>query len=194
VASARAALDAAKRLAEHARRLGTEAAETCVRAIDAASGGAIEPRSFSDKLADGFRILWDAICETAKWATLVVGVIAIMAAGADGRVVLVANAVAIAGTVAVAEGAASVQHLVFAILGAVPGIRGHTTVGPLRDSFRDGGTRVIGAAAGAAMRARAVEMLAVVRGAVADAAGPGAPAPAGFLNLNGSPARLDAGR
>lgn len=184
VSSARIALDAAKQLAEHARRLRTEAADMCARAIDDAAGAAIEPRSFWQKLADGFGILWDAICETAKWMTLVVGVIAVAVAGPAGWAVVVAGgALVITGVVAVAEGRRSMQHLVFAILGALPGVRGYTTVGPLGDSYRDGGTTALGASAGAAMRACVTEMLAALRGTATDAPAPDAPAPTLFPYL-----------
>lgn len=66
------ALNAAKALAEQARRLHRTASEQCAAAIGAASAAGITPRTLPQMLADGLRMLWEAVCDAAKQNTVLI--------------------------------------------------------------------------------------------------------------------------
>jgi hypothetical protein len=148
VDSAQAVLDAAKSLAEQARQMRATAASACAHKIDEASDAGIPPRSFWQKLGDFFKQLWDIICEVAKWVALVAGIIAMIIGGPLAWIALAAGAILlIKAVVDFAQGKGSVMDLVFGILGVIPGVKGLTTLGRLKELYRAGGLKAIGAAA-----------------------------------------------
>ncbi|MDQ1646576.1 MAG: hypothetical protein QOJ50_2760, partial [Cryptosporangiaceae bacterium] len=63
VASAQSAMDAAKALAEQARRLREDAAHECTQKLADAADAGIHPRSFWDRAKESFSGVWHILCE-----------------------------------------------------------------------------------------------------------------------------------
>jgi YD repeat-containing protein len=120
------AWDAARNLAEQARRLRNDAAVACARAVDVASDAAVQPREFWDKLADAFTLLWDVVHEVAKWVALVAGAVALLVGGPAAWLALGAGTLLLVGAAARGDRGA-LFDLVLGILGRVPGVRGRGT-------------------------------------------------------------------
>jgi RHS repeat-associated protein len=146
VDSAQAALDAAKNLAAQAAGLRDSAAKACAQKIDDGSDAGIKPRSFWQKLAEAFKKLWDIICEIAKWVALVAGIIAMIIGGPLAWVAFAAGIILlIKAVVDYAQGHGSIMDLVFGIIGIIPGVKGLTTLGNLKNLYKLGGLKAIGA-------------------------------------------------
>ncbi|MFG1605431.1 RHS repeat domain-containing protein [Actinoplanes sp. NPDC049265] len=130
-------MTAAKALAEQARQVREDAAATCAREIGAASAAGIPPRSFWDKLADGFQILWEETCESAKWVSVGTGAVVLAAcAPASWLAPAVGGPMLGAALTGLAAGRGNVWGVAFGVLGGLPGVVGMTTVAGLRDAWR----------------------------------------------------------
>lgn len=131
------ALDAAKVLAEQARQVREDAAATCAKEIRVASAAGIPPRSFWDKLADGFQMLWEATCESAKWVSVATGAVALAAcAPASWLAPAVAGPLLGVALADLTAGRGNGLGLAFGVLGGLPGVVGMTTVAGLRAGWR----------------------------------------------------------
>ncbi|MCA2214464.1 DUF6531 domain-containing protein [Jidongwangia harbinensis] len=119
------ALEAARTLADQARRLRDDAAVACARAVDVASDAAVPPREFWDKLADAFTMLWDVVHEVAKWVALVAGAVALLLGGPAAWLALGAGTLLLVAAAARADRGAMFD-LVLGLLGRVPGVRGRS--------------------------------------------------------------------
>jgi RHS repeat-associated protein len=130
-------LAAAKALAEQARQVREDAAATCAKEIGAASAAGIPPRSFWDKLADGFQILWEETCESAKWVSVGTGAVALAACAPASWLGPAAGGPMLgAALTGLAAGRGNVWGVAFGVLGGLPGVVGMTTVAGLREAWR----------------------------------------------------------
>jgi len=128
--------------------LRAEAANECVSKIHEASDAGIKPRSFWDKLGDFLGKVWDGICEVAKWVALVAGVIALIIGGPLAWVAFGAGVILLVKAISdYAQGKGSLLELAFAALGAIPGVKGLTSLAELSALYKAGGLAEIGMAA-----------------------------------------------
>ncbi|GLY98111.1 RHS repeat-associated core domain-containing protein [Actinoplanes sp. NBRC 103695] len=136
-ASAESALDAAKALAEQARRLREDAAATCAKEIGEASAAGIPPRSFWDKLADGFQMLWEATSESAKWVTVSTGAVALSVCAPASWLAPAVGGPLLGGALAdLRAGRGSVAGLALGVLGGLPGVVGMTSLARLKEAWQ----------------------------------------------------------
>jgi RHS repeat-associated protein len=136
-AGAQRVLAAAKALAEQARQIREDAAATCAKEIDEASAAGIPPRSFWDKLADGFQMLWEGTCESAKWVSVATGAVALSACAPASWLVPAVGGPMLGGALTnFKAGRGNVWGVAFGVLGGVPGVVGMTTVAGLRGAWR----------------------------------------------------------
>ncbi|WP_158690682.1 DUF6531 domain-containing protein [Streptomyces sp. 142MFCol3.1] len=138
--SANGALDAAKKMAEDARKMREEAARTAKTKIDEASDAGIHNRKWWEEVGDWFSDNWDTIVAVCKVVVAVVGIIAMIIGGPIlGAIVLVAALVVLADTLnKYAKGQASLWDVGFAALDCIPGMKGLTTLGGLTKGLKGG--------------------------------------------------------
>lgn len=136
-ASAQSALDAAKALAEQARQVRDDAAATCAKEIGAASVAGIPPRTFWDKLADGFQMLWEATSESAKWVAVSTGAVALsVCAPASWLAPAVGGPLLGTALADLRAGRGSVAGLALGVLGGLPGVVGMTALARLKVAWQ----------------------------------------------------------
>jgi RHS repeat-associated protein len=159
------ALAAAKSMAEQARALRAEAEQECVKQIHEASDAGIKPRSFWDKLGEFCSHAWDGICEIAKWVALVAGVIALIIGGPLAWIAFGAGVILLVKAISdFAQGKGSLLELAFAALGAIPGVKGLTSLAELSALYKAGGLAAIGKAALMGLKNMVVGAAEAVRG------------------------------
>ncbi|MGW7296569.1 RHS repeat-associated core domain-containing protein [Streptomyces sp. NPDC054829] len=146
VSDAQDALDAAKKMAEDARKMRQEAARTAKSKIDEASDAGIQNRSWWEEVGDWFVDNWDTIVAVCKVVVAVVGVIAMIIGGPIlGAIVLIAALVVLADTLyKYSQGRASLWDVAFAALGCIPAFKGLTTLGGLARGLKGGMAAVKG--------------------------------------------------
>ncbi|WP_445032572.1 DUF6531 domain-containing protein [Streptomyces sp. SAS_275] len=138
VTSAIGALDAAKKMAEDARKMREEAARTAKTKIDEASDAGIRNRKWWEEVGDWFTDNWDTIVAVCKVVVAVVGIIAMIIGGPIlGAIVLIAALVVLADTLnKYAKGQASLWDVGFAALDCIPGGKGITSLGKLAKGMK----------------------------------------------------------
>lgn len=138
--SAHARLEAAKRMAHDAAQLRERAADTAADRLHDASDAGIEPTSFWDDFKGAASKLWNTTLTIAKVAVLVLGVIALVIGGPLAWVVVGLSVLLLADALAkVASGEGSWLDVALAALGLIPGVRGLTTLGALKNAYRSSG-------------------------------------------------------
>ncbi|MGW5640150.1 DUF6531 domain-containing protein [Streptomyces sp. NPDC003832] len=139
MSDAQGALDAAKKMAEDARKMREEAARTAKSKIDEASDAGIQNRSWWEDIGDWFVDNWDTIVAVAKVVVAVVGIIAMIIGGPIlAAIVLVAALVLLADTLyKYSQGRASLWDVAFAALECIPGVKGITTLGRLAKGAKE---------------------------------------------------------
>ncbi|WP_240977896.1 DNA/RNA non-specific endonuclease [Knoellia koreensis] len=149
VVAAQSRLDAARQLALEASSLRVADAKTAAGRIREASDAGIPERSRWEKFKDWAAEAWDVIIKIAKIVVAVLGIVALIIGGPLAWVVFAAALLVLADTIMkYLKGQASLWDVALAALGAIPGVRGLTTLGGLKSLLTRGGGALRAMAAG----------------------------------------------
>ncbi|MFG2312360.1 putative T7SS-secreted protein [Streptomyces sp. NPDC048566] len=148
VDDAQGLLDAAKKLAAHAKGLREDAARRTVKKLHEASDAGIHNRHWWEEPIDWVSDHWDEIVTVCKWVVTIVGVIVMIVGGPLGWLVFAAALVVLADTVRkMLEGQAGWGDLIFAALDCIPATKGFTSLAKLGKLWKAGGLRALGGGA-----------------------------------------------
>ncbi|MFI0967437.1 WXG100 family type VII secretion target [Streptomyces sp. NPDC021080] len=147
VDDAQGLLDAAKKLAAHAKGLREEAARRTVKKLHEASDAGIHNRHWWEEPVDWVSDHWDEIVTVCKWVVTIVGVIVMIVGGPLGWLVFAAALVVLADTVRkMLDGQAGWGDLIFAVLDCIPATKGFTSLAKMGKLWKLGGLRALGGA------------------------------------------------
>jgi len=140
-------LDAAKKLAAHAKGLREDAARRTVKKLHEASDAGIHNRHWWEEAVDWVTDHWDEIVTVCKWVVTIVGIIVMIVGGPLGWLVFAAALVVLADTIRkMANGQAGWGDLLFAVLDCIPATKGFTSLAKLGKLWKAGGLRSLGSA------------------------------------------------
>ncbi|WP_369261221.1 putative T7SS-secreted protein [Streptomyces sp. R35] len=138
-------LDAAKKLAAHARGLREDAARRTVKKLHEASDAGIHNRHWWEEAVDWVTDHWDEIVTVCKWVVTIVGIIVMIVGGPLGWLVFAAALVVLADTIRkMANGQAGWGDLLFAVLDCIPATKGFTSLAKIGKLWKAGGLRALG--------------------------------------------------
>ncbi|WP_330306595.1 MULTISPECIES: putative T7SS-secreted protein [unclassified Streptomyces] len=147
VDDAQDALNAAKKLAAHAKGLREDAARRTVKKLHEASDAGIHNRHWWEEAVDWVTDHWDEIVTVCKWVVTIVGIIVMIVGGPLGWLVFAAALVVLADTIRkMANGQAGWGDLLFAVLDCIPATKGFTSLAKLGKLWKAGGLRSLGSA------------------------------------------------
>lgn len=147
VDDAQGLLDAAKKLAAHAKGLREEAARRTVKKLHEASDAGIHNRHWWEEPIDWVSDHWDEIVTVCKWVVTIVGIIVMIVGGPLGWLVFAAALVVLADTVRkMLKGQAGWGDLIFAVLDCIPATKGFTSLAKMGKLWKLGGMRALGGA------------------------------------------------
>lgn len=139
-------LDAAKKLAAHAKGLREDAARRTVTKLHEASDAGIHNRHWWEEAVDWVTDHWDEIVTVCKWVVTIVGIIVMIVGGPLGWLVFAAALVVLADTIRkMANGQAGWGDLLFAVLDCIPATKGFTSLAKIGKLWKAGGLRALGA-------------------------------------------------
>ncbi|MFI6490636.1 putative T7SS-secreted protein [Streptomyces sp. NPDC050564] len=148
VDTAQHALDAAKKLAAHAKGLREDAARRTVKKLHEASDAGIHNRHWWEEVTDWVSDHWDEIVTVCKWVVTIVGIIVMIVGGPLGWLVFAAALVVLADTIRkMLNGQAGWGDLVWALLDCIPATKGFTSLAKIGKLWKAGGLRAFGAGA-----------------------------------------------
>jgi hypothetical protein len=186
VDAAQARLDQARALALDAKSLREADGRSTASKVHEASDAGIPERSRWEKFKDWAGEAWDVIVTIAKVVVAVLGIVALIIGGPLAWVVFAAALVLLADAIMkYMNGEGSLWDVAWAALGCIPGTKGLTTLGALRNAFRSGGALAAGAHVLGSARAAVTSMAAAVR------SGAGRTRTAMLALMDGGVARLD---
>ncbi|MFD5633758.1 putative T7SS-secreted protein [Streptomyces sp. NPDC127077] len=147
VDDAQGLLDAAKKLAAHAKGLREEAARRTVKKLNEASDAGIHNRHWWEEPIDWVSDHWDEIVTVCKWVVTIVGIIVMIVGGPLGWLVFAAALIVLADTVRkMLNGQAGWGDLIFAVLDCIPATKGFTSLAKMGKLWKLGGLRALGGA------------------------------------------------
>ncbi|MFD6295254.1 putative T7SS-secreted protein [Streptomyces sp. NPDC060235] len=148
VDDAQGLLDAAKKLAAHAKGLREDAARRTVNKLHDASDAGIHNRHWWEEPLDWVSDHWDEIVTVCKWVVTIVGIIVMIVGGPLGWLVFAAALIVLADTVRkMLNGQAGWGDLIFAVLDCIPATKGFTSLAKMGKLWKAGGLRALGGGA-----------------------------------------------
>lgn len=148
VDDAQGLLDAAKKLAAHAKGLREDAARRTVKKLHDASDAGIHNRHWWEEPLDWVSDHWDEIVTVCKWVVTIVGIIVMIVGGPLGWLVFAAALIVLADTVRkMLNGQAGWGDLIFAVLDCIPATKGFTSLAKMGKLWKAGGLRALGGGA-----------------------------------------------
>jgi uncharacterized protein YukE len=147
VDDAQGLLDAAKKLAAHAKGLREDAARRTVKKLNEASDAGIHNRHWWEEPVDWVSDHWDEIVTVCKWVVTIVGIIVMIVGGPLGWLVFAAALIVLADTIRkMLDGQAGWGDLIFAVLDCIPATKGFTSLAKMGKLWKLGGLRALGGA------------------------------------------------
>jgi hypothetical protein len=138
-------LEAAKKMAREAEDLRNDAGDRAKSRLYDASDAGIQPKSRWERFKDGAAKLWDATISIAKIVVAVLGIVVLIIGGPLAWVVVGLSLLVLADALMkVRNGEGGWLDVAVAALGLIPGTRGLTSLGALKNAWAGG--RVLGVA------------------------------------------------